>query len=278
MTSTWLTVSMATSRYLGICHPLRARELVGMTFARISVVFVFMFSILFNIPRFFKKTIDTMECQEGHVVYFGGKGFMEKHEKLDLIYNIVYFAICIAIPLVTLTFCNVHLIKALRRSAGLQQVHQRSQASIDGTHRFTFTLVVIVLMYIILVTPAEIFNFHREMVKQDSSRTDAHNLGAAISNTLQVYVFHGRVAKDRVISPRPYFVILCVVNVWTYQGFMFLSCRFVKGDQTFQLLVLYNVLPINRHTRNVTIKCHSKSMGDNRDLQEYCIRKFLHFL
>ena len=29
--------------------------------------------------------------------------------------------------------------------------------------------------------------------------------------------------------------------------------------------VLHNVLPINRYTGNITIKCHSKSMGDNRD-------------
>ena len=188
MTSTWLTVAMATSRYLGICHPLRARELVGMTFARISIVFVFIFSIFFNILRFFKFRIDTMECIEGHTVYYGDRGFMESHENLDLIYNIVYFIICIAIPLVTLTFCNVHLIKALRRSASLQQVHQRPQASIDGTHRFTFTLVVIVVMYIILVIPAEIINFHREVVKEDDSRTGAHNVGAAIANTLQVNI------------------------------------------------------------------------------------------
>lgn len=111
---------------------------------------------------------------------------MEEHGKLDLIYNIVSFIICIAIPLVTLIFCNVHLIKALRRSAHLQRVHQRPQAAIDGTHRFTFTLVVIVVMYIILVTPAEVVNFHREMVRMDSSRTRAHNLGAAVTNTLQV--------------------------------------------------------------------------------------------
>ena len=30
-------------------------------------------------------------------------------------------------------------------------------------------------------------------------------------------------------------------------------------------VVLYNVLPINRYTGNITIKCHSISMGDNRD-------------
>ena len=61
-----------------------------------------------------------------------------------------------------------------------------SQVTIDGTHRFTFTLVVIVVMYILLVTPAEVINFHQEMVKEDASRTSAHNLAAAIANTLQV--------------------------------------------------------------------------------------------
>ena len=30
-------------------------------------------------------------------------------------------------------------------------------------------------------------------------------------------------------------------------------------------LLLYNVLLINRYIGNITIKCHSKSMGDNRD-------------
>ena len=29
--------------------------------------------------------------------------------------------------------------------------------------------------------------------------------------------------------------------------------------------LLYNVLPINRYIGNITIKHHSKSMGDNRD-------------
>ena len=29
--------------------------------------------------------------------------------------------------------------------------------------------------------------------------------------------------------------------------------------------MLYNVLPINWYTGNITIKCHSESMGDNRD-------------
>ena len=29
--------------------------------------------------------------------------------------------------------------------------------------------------------------------------------------------------------------------------------------------MLYNILPINWYIGNITIKCHSKSTGDNRD-------------
>ena len=32
-----------------------------------------------------------------------------------------------------------------------------------------------------------------------------------------------------------------------------------------QLQLMYNVLPINWYIGNITIKCHSESMGDNRD-------------
>ena len=36
--STWLTVAMATSRYLAVVHPLRARDIIGMTFAKVPIL------------------------------------------------------------------------------------------------------------------------------------------------------------------------------------------------------------------------------------------------
>ena len=36
-------------------------------------------------------------------------------------------------------------------------------------------------------------------------------------------------------------------------------------EKTGQLLLLYNILLINQYIGNITIKCHSESMGDNRD-------------
>ena len=43
--------------------------------------------------------------------------------------------------------------------------------------------------------------------------------------------------------------------------------------------MLYNILlPINCYIGNNTTKCHSRSMGDNRNLTGYFIRMFLHIL
>ena len=39
----------------------------------------------------------------------------------------------------------------------------------------------------------------------------------------------------------------------------------IDCTRIFSALVLYNVLLINWYIGNITIKCHSKSMGDNRD-------------
>ena len=41
--------------------------------------------------------------------------------------------------------------------------------------------------------------------------------------------------------------------------------NFINISTVSRYILLYNVLPINRYTGNITIKCHSRSMGDNRD-------------
>lgn len=63
MTSTWLTVYMALSRYLAIVHPLLARRLLGgTTFTYLSFTFIFLCSVAFNVPRFLLYTIVPLNC------------------------------------------------------------------------------------------------------------------------------------------------------------------------------------------------------------------------
>jgi len=48
---------MAVSRYVAICHPLHARQIIGRSFATLTLAGVFAVSVLANVPRFFRQTI-----------------------------------------------------------------------------------------------------------------------------------------------------------------------------------------------------------------------------
>ena len=201
MSSTWLTVAMATSRYLAICHPLRAREIIGMTFARSSIAVVFIFCVIFNLPRFWRQSIDSMRCMEGGMAYFPVKGFIQTHPVFGTVYMWLYFSIGIIGPLLVLAYCNAHLVRALRRSTAMRRQYQTNNVASDGTHRITLTLVIIVVMYILLVGPAEIINFLQQTAISDASSTHQYNLAVAIVNTLEALNFAFN------------FVLYCAINV-----------------------------------------------------------------
>jgi len=59
MVGTWLTVAMSTGRYAAVCHPFRARAAIGRTVALRVIVAVGFSCAVFNIPRFFRNTIES---------------------------------------------------------------------------------------------------------------------------------------------------------------------------------------------------------------------------
>lgn len=202
MSSTWLTVAMATSRYLAICHPLRARDIVGMTFAKVTLVVVFLVCIVLNLPRFFLNTTDTIPCQGGWSVYFINSGYLKKRPQLEYAYMCCYSVVGILVPLILLAFCNVNLIRALRHSMQMREQYKNSKTpSKDSKHHITLTLIIIVIAYFLLLLPSEIINFLKQMVLLDTSKLAYFNTGVAIVNTLQAINFSFN------------FVLYCVVNV-----------------------------------------------------------------
>ena len=78
MVSTWLTVITAVGRYLAICHPFKAREIIGMTVAQRAWLFVYCACFLFNIPRFLTYVIERIDCggTEGEDAAFNSFGVL----------------------------------------------------------------------------------------------------------------------------------------------------------------------------------------------------------
>ena len=190
LTSTWLTVTMATSRYLAICHPFRARHMIGLTGTRVSIILVFIVSVMFNIPRFFEYYVESIRCVDGRYEYLKNMGYMRTQLFARTIYVWAYFTIGIFLPLVLLAFCNICLVKALRESSKLRRRYRVPAAHVDSNYRITSILVTIVVMYILFVSPGEILLFlYERLAQQGTPVYQQLSTAVELTNVLQTINF-----------------------------------------------------------------------------------------
>jgi hypothetical protein len=123
LTSTWLTVTMALSRYLAIVHPFKARHIIGMTGTKASILAVFFICLVFNLPRFFEVQIESLDCIDGKKMYFknANGGYLNANVNARIAFVWIYFTFAIFLPLTLLAFCNICLVRALWESSKLRK-------------------------------------------------------------------------------------------------------------------------------------------------------------
>lgn len=224
--STWLTVVMATARYLAICRPLHARSLIDLTATRISIVTVFFLSILVNLPWFWQHEILKFQCSRECTRYtvILSELFMF-NEKFEYTYSILWAVIGVFIPIIIQSFCNICLIRALRQSMNMQRRYRVNRPKQDSGHHITPTLIVIIILFMTLVIPSEIIKFAMFIVeKQGLTMQPAVKQAIAsamiITNFLQVCNFAVN------------FVLYCILNVHFRKTIAyFLCCKWNKKKQ-----------------------------------------------
>jgi len=64
LSSTWLTVVMAVSRYVVVCRPLHARGYISLRRTRAALLTVFVLSAFFNVFRFLRYSVVTSPCSQ----------------------------------------------------------------------------------------------------------------------------------------------------------------------------------------------------------------------
>ncbi|ELU01296.1 hypothetical protein CAPTEDRAFT_201218 [Capitella teleta] len=120
VSSTWLTVVMAVSRYFAICHPLHARLIVGMKFAKASILAVFIGSVALVLPRFWHYQTTCMYLSEEQQAMYPSssptwyqldEGLLGRGSKGWRIYIICHFILAVFVPVLVLAFCNVYLVR-----------------------------------------------------------------------------------------------------------------------------------------------------------------------
>ncbi|ELU17853.1 hypothetical protein CAPTEDRAFT_212238 [Capitella teleta] len=196
--STWLTVIMAAGRYAAICRPLHARYLVGITATRIAVLSTFLTWILLQLPTVWRHSVAEIECY-GQTVYILDEGVFITNLKLRMTFSYLWSVFGYFIPVLILAYCNVHLIKALRESNRMRRLYRVSPRGPSAGSRITPTLVAIVCMFLLLVSPSEILQFFHYTVS--GQEFEAFNIALVFSNMLLTVNFAFN------------FVLYCIVNV-----------------------------------------------------------------
>jgi len=237
---------MLSCPFCYVAFLIQARQFIGKTFAVTSLVIVVIMCSLFNVPRFFREDIMCHEYIEGAdtfsnnsltvsssnstvdtltkrpvIIYFSMPSRLGRNETFTCIYRWTYFVLGMLVPLFVLIFCNVQLIRSLRRSVVMRLESNSARHNGNAANRITLTLIVIVVMYIILCVPCELVNFFTKSATAHT--TDIYNLIVTIFNLCQAINFAVN------------FVLYCAINThFRHTIYRLLHCsrrRLARGGQ-----------------------------------------------
>ena len=199
MISTWITVSMAVNRFIVVIYPLHARQKVSIKGTLWTIVAVFIGSFLLTLPFFLHISVFTCRTQSNTLsTHFGSIWDDEAIAKLLRLY-IKWFWPIVAdfIPIGVLTFCNGRLMAALRTAIKVRKQTCRGQKVRDSNQTVTSTLITVVVMLLVLVSPAEVLRYINPYKKW--GRT-GHAV-ASIANMLQSLNFALNFIAYCIVSP-----------------------------------------------------------------------------
>ncbi|KAK6184704.1 hypothetical protein SNE40_007118 [Patella caerulea] len=260
VTSTWLTVVMAGERYMAVCHPFKARNLISLKRTRISVMGIFVVCTLCTLPIFLESKIHQIDCPNGDKFYT-----IKKRESFtrDVIVarRVVWAILFDFIPCVALIYFNICLIWKIHKAKKLREnmapmrgrestlLHQKSRNgnvkwqikfkkangnnslqppiqsrshslthdSNNSSPKFnrhssrkrntesalnsvTATLVSVIILFLILVSPSEILKFTLYYTSKSLQKNHRFDIVKYITNFMQALNFSTN------------FVLYCAIN------------------------------------------------------------------
>ncbi|XP_076449699.1 uncharacterized protein LOC143286048 [Babylonia areolata] len=129
ITSTWLIVVMAAERYVAVCHPLKARNLILLWRSRAYVILLFVLCPLCTVPIFLESYIQEVACVDGTVLYRVDTVSRESMVLRRFVWAMAFDFI----PCAALIFFNTCLIWKIHKAKQLRDkmapLQSRSQSS-----------------------------------------------------------------------------------------------------------------------------------------------------
>ena len=161
----WLTVLIASSRYIAVCWPYHASKYSNVQVKSKAVVGIAVFSIIYNIPRIFEvhilPNLDIVNITDGvnTTKTVAGYRLEYTHFGSSWLYREVYFNACYMItsfilPLLLLLYLNTRLTLVYRKVQRRRTMMNSCREHHDNS--ITLVMIMVVLLFIICNAPARI--------------------------------------------------------------------------------------------------------------------------
>jgi len=163
----WLTVLIAVTRFIAICVPYKASTLCTLRMVKKSVITVAIFSVIYNLPRFFDTEL-VYTNHGGVVKYYFNYATLGQSEFYQLVYiDIAYYIFSFVLPLLLLAVLNAkltwayHKLKQKRHRLHGSSDHtaERRKSSLGSTHQdpnITLVMIIVVLVFMLCNLPARV--------------------------------------------------------------------------------------------------------------------------
>nr|XP_053655706.1 FMRFamide receptor-like [Cherax quadricarinatus] len=122
--SVYLTVTVTVERYIAVCRPLRARSLCTYGRAKIYVISVAFFSIIYNFPRFWEVSYEECYVMNERFVIVVASELRQNQYYIQIYIMWMYLIVMYLVPFLSLMVFNVFIYREVRAAN-----HERRQLS-----------------------------------------------------------------------------------------------------------------------------------------------------
>jgi hypothetical protein len=144
--SVYLTLTVTLERYVAVCHPLRARALCTYGRARIYVIVILLFSVCYNVPRFFEVQLQKHTDDELDYGYCIQASDLRADVTYIYIYiHWLYLIFIYFIPFFGLMFFNAMIYRQVRKANRERQRLSRTEKREIGLATMLFCVVIVFL-------------------------------------------------------------------------------------------------------------------------------------
>ena len=178
----WLTVVIALNRYMAVCLPYRAPHLCNINNVYKEVAIVTLFSICYNLPRFFE--IHVLHQTTGNATATKWvRTALGNNPVYSVVYvDVLYYLFSFVLPLLILAFVNTSVTIAYQ--AIRQRKRRMTSRRQENENNITLVMIIIVLVFMLCQAPARIVQLVWRYIYEHCETYQFYLIH--VSNTLEV--------------------------------------------------------------------------------------------